>query len=137
MTHFFVYKVIKFTCEQLLNCLKGRQYFSKISWLQVTVINLFLSEKKYFFEMQRVLHFSVAFFFSDCANSGDSMLHKSVFFSFCRGLWFDKLHGNLLKVDSYGNILVCNHGFRFLKSYVMCCILFLNIYNFLGKQFFN
>ncbi|XP_064604052.1 cytosolic purine 5'-nucleotidase-like [Liolophura sinensis] len=34
-----------------------------------------------------------------------------------RGLWFDKLNGNLLKVDSYGNILVCNHGFRFLKSY--------------------
>lgn len=34
-----------------------------------------------------------------------------------RGLWFDKLYGNLLKVDAYGNILVCSHGFRFLKSH--------------------
>jgi len=33
-----------------------------------------------------------------------------------RGLWFDKLHGNLLKVDPYGNILVCVHGFKFLKT---------------------
>ncbi|XP_055524929.1 cytosolic purine 5'-nucleotidase isoform X1 [Wyeomyia smithii] len=32
-----------------------------------------------------------------------------------RGLWFDTLYGNLLKVDSYGNILVCVHGFEFLK----------------------
>lgn len=34
-----------------------------------------------------------------------------------RGLWFDKLYGNLLKVDAYGNILVCSHGFTFLKSH--------------------
>lgn len=33
-----------------------------------------------------------------------------------RGLWFDTLHGNLLKVDAYGNILVCVHGFEFLKQ---------------------
>lgn len=33
-----------------------------------------------------------------------------------RGLWFDSLYGNLLKVDAYGNILVCVHGFEFLKS---------------------
>eukprot|EP00096_Caligus_rogercresseyi_P004669 TRINITY_DN1905_c0_g1_i3.p1 TRINITY_DN1905_c0_g1~~TRINITY_DN1905_c0_g1_i3.p1 ORF type:complete len:545 (-),score=152.36 TRINITY_DN1905_c0_g1_i3:1297-2931(-) len=33
-----------------------------------------------------------------------------------RGLWFDTLLGNFLKVDAYGNILVCVHGFRFLKS---------------------
>ena len=33
-----------------------------------------------------------------------------------RGLWFDTLHGNLLKVDAYGNILVCCHGFEFLKA---------------------
>lgn len=33
-----------------------------------------------------------------------------------RGLWYDKLYGNLLKVDAYGNIIVCVHGFRFLKS---------------------
>jgi len=33
-----------------------------------------------------------------------------------RGLWFDTYHGNLLKVDAYGNILVCCHGFRFLKA---------------------
>ncbi|ODN06226.1 Cytosolic purine 5'-nucleotidase [Orchesella cincta] len=33
-----------------------------------------------------------------------------------RGLWFDSHLGNLLKVDAYGNILVCCHGFRFLKQ---------------------
>jgi len=33
-----------------------------------------------------------------------------------RGLWFDTLHGNLLKVYAYGNILVCVHGFEFLKQ---------------------
>ncbi|KAI4460208.1 nucleotidase domain-containing [Holotrichia oblita] len=32
-----------------------------------------------------------------------------------RGLWFDAVYGNLLKVDAYGNILVCVHGFEFLK----------------------
>ncbi|CAH0719994.1 unnamed protein product, partial [Brenthis ino] len=32
-----------------------------------------------------------------------------------RGLWFDTLYGNLLKVDAYGNILVCVQGFEFLK----------------------
>ncbi|XP_063705231.1 cytosolic purine 5'-nucleotidase isoform X2 [Culicoides brevitarsis] len=32
-----------------------------------------------------------------------------------RGLWFDTLYGNLLKVDAYGNILTCVHGFDFLK----------------------
>ncbi|XP_058127093.1 cytosolic purine 5'-nucleotidase [Anopheles ziemanni] len=34
-----------------------------------------------------------------------------------RGLWFDSLYGNLLKVDAYGNILVCVHGFEFLKHH--------------------
>lgn len=33
-----------------------------------------------------------------------------------RGLWFDTRFGNLLKVDAYGNILVCVHGFTFLKT---------------------
>jgi 5'-nucleotidase len=33
-----------------------------------------------------------------------------------RGLWYDKLYGNLLKTDTYGNILVCVHGFKFLKG---------------------
>jgi len=33
-----------------------------------------------------------------------------------RGLWFDMHYGNLLKVDAYGNILVCVHGFEFLKA---------------------
>lgn len=33
-----------------------------------------------------------------------------------RGLWFDTLYGNLLKVDAYGNILVAVHGFEFLKQ---------------------
>ncbi|XP_066248458.1 cytosolic purine 5'-nucleotidase isoform X1 [Euwallacea similis] len=32
-----------------------------------------------------------------------------------RGLWFDTMYGNLLKVDAYGNILVAVHGFEFLK----------------------
>uniref|UniRef100_A0A914DX80 Cytosolic purine 5'-nucleotidase n=1 Tax=Acrobeloides nanus TaxID=290746 RepID=A0A914DX80_9BILA len=31
-----------------------------------------------------------------------------------RGLWFDQLYGNLLKVDGFGNILVAVHGFDFL-----------------------
>ncbi|KAK2714156.1 cytosolic purine 5'-nucleotidase-like isoform X2 [Artemia franciscana] len=31
-----------------------------------------------------------------------------------RGLWFDTSYGNLLKVDAYGNILVCVQGFHFL-----------------------
>eukprot|EP00106_Octopus_bimaculoides_P002098 XP_014769540.1 PREDICTED: cytosolic purine 5'-nucleotidase-like [Octopus bimaculoides] len=33
-----------------------------------------------------------------------------------RGLWFDTLYGNLLKVDSFGYILVCVHGFSFLSG---------------------
>ncbi|XP_042192958.1 cytosolic purine 5'-nucleotidase isoform X1 [Callorhinchus milii] len=33
-----------------------------------------------------------------------------------RGLLFDTLYGNLLKVDAYGNILVCVHGFNFMKG---------------------
>ncbi|KAM6976357.1 5'-nucleotidase, cytosolic II, like 1 [Tautogolabrus adspersus] len=33
-----------------------------------------------------------------------------------RGLVIDTKHGNLLKVDSNGNILVCSHGFLFLKG---------------------
>ncbi|XP_009999667.1 PREDICTED: cytosolic purine 5'-nucleotidase-like [Chaetura pelagica] len=33
-----------------------------------------------------------------------------------RGLVFDAMYGNLLKVDSHGNLLVCAHGFRFLKG---------------------
>lgn len=32
-----------------------------------------------------------------------------------RGLWFDRLYGNLLKVDGFGNILVGVHGFHFMK----------------------
>lgn len=33
-----------------------------------------------------------------------------------RGLWFDKVYGNLLKVDAYGNILTVVHGFKFLTG---------------------
>nr|XP_020461666.1 cytosolic purine 5'-nucleotidase-like [Monopterus albus] len=33
-----------------------------------------------------------------------------------RGLVIDTTYGNLLKVDSNGNILVCSHGFHFLKG---------------------
>ncbi|VDN57363.1 unnamed protein product [Dracunculus medinensis] len=32
-----------------------------------------------------------------------------------RGLWFDLLYGNLLKVDGFGNILIGVHGFRYMK----------------------
>lgn len=32
-----------------------------------------------------------------------------------RGLWFDSLYGNFLKVDASGNILVCLHGYKHLK----------------------
>jgi hypothetical protein len=40
------------------------------------------------------------------------------FFSFAinSGLWCDKLYGNLLKVDAYGNILTVVHGFKFLSG---------------------
>lgn len=47
----------------------------------------------------------------------------------CRGLWFDSLYGNLLKVDAFGNILLAVHGFKFLsRSPVslfdsVCCLL--------------
>uniref|UniRef100_A0A3B3ZUN2 5'-nucleotidase, cytosolic II, like 1 n=1 Tax=Periophthalmus magnuspinnatus TaxID=409849 RepID=A0A3B3ZUN2_9GOBI len=40
-----------------------------------------------------------------------------------RGLVIDTTYGNLLKVDSNGNILVCSHGFYFLKGhlcYLLC-----------------
>ena len=30
-----------------------------------------------------------------------------------RGLWFDREAGNLLKVDQFGKILECYHGFRY------------------------
>ncbi|XP_063066433.1 5'-nucleotidase, cytosolic II, like 1 [Engraulis encrasicolus] len=33
-----------------------------------------------------------------------------------RGLVYDTMYGNLLKVDSHGNILVCTHGFTYLKG---------------------
>eukprot|EP00090_Calanus_glacialis_P001957 TRINITY_DN1145_c0_g1_i1.p1 TRINITY_DN1145_c0_g1~~TRINITY_DN1145_c0_g1_i1.p1 ORF type:complete len:547 (-),score=134.64 TRINITY_DN1145_c0_g1_i1:149-1702(-) len=33
-----------------------------------------------------------------------------------RGLWWDSLHGNMLKVDGFGNILFCCHGLKFLKA---------------------
>uniref|UniRef100_A0A8C9VX32 Cytosolic purine 5'-nucleotidase n=1 Tax=Scleropages formosus TaxID=113540 RepID=A0A8C9VX32_SCLFO len=35
-----------------------------------------------------------------------------------RGLVFDSMYGNLLKVDAYGNILVCAHGFNFMRGYL-------------------
>jgi len=33
-----------------------------------------------------------------------------------RGLWYDKQLGNLLKVDQFGKILQCTHGYRNLNS---------------------
>ncbi|OZC10277.1 HAD superfamily hydrolase, 5'-nucleotidase [Onchocerca flexuosa] len=32
-----------------------------------------------------------------------------------RGIWFDNVYGNLLKVDGFGNILVGVHGFHYMK----------------------
>ncbi|CAF3470746.1 unnamed protein product [Rotaria sp. Silwood1] len=34
-----------------------------------------------------------------------------------RGLWYDKLYGNVLKVDAHGNILTVVHGFKFLSGH--------------------
>ena len=34
----------------------------------------------------------------------------------CRGLWFDKRLGNLLKVDQHERILQCYHGFQKLSA---------------------
>lgn len=42
-------------------------------------------------------------------------LKPTICFAF-RGLVFDTMYGNLLKVDAYGNILVCVHGFNFLRG---------------------
>ncbi|XP_029300969.1 cytosolic purine 5'-nucleotidase-like isoform X2 [Cottoperca gobio] len=44
-----------------------------------------------------------------------------------RGLVIDTTYGNLLKVDSNGNILVCSHGFCFLKGE--------NIHNYYPNKF--
>ncbi|XP_057306324.1 cytosolic purine 5'-nucleotidase-like isoform X2 [Hydractinia symbiolongicarpus] len=33
-----------------------------------------------------------------------------------RGLMFDRLYGNLLKIDTYGNILSCIHGLDFIRG---------------------
>ena len=33
-----------------------------------------------------------------------------------RGLWWDNTHGNLLKVDGFGNILFVCHGLKFLEA---------------------
>jgi 5'-nucleotidase len=33
-----------------------------------------------------------------------------------RGLWLDKKYGNLLKLDSHRNILVCVHGLKILNN---------------------
>ncbi|VEL39520.1 unnamed protein product [Protopolystoma xenopodis] len=32
-----------------------------------------------------------------------------------RGLWFDKMYGTLLKMDQFGNILVCLRGFKVIQ----------------------
>lgn len=34
-----------------------------------------------------------------------------------RGLWYDYLYGNLLKVDGFGNIMVGFHGFKSLQHH--------------------
>ena len=49
-----------------------------------------------------------------CTNSSDINV-TSTNPVYHRGLWFDRVFGNLLKVDGFGNILVCVHGFSFLK----------------------
>jgi hypothetical protein len=51
-----------------------------------------------------------------CFQMESGTLNNKYFILFYRGLWFDSQHGNLLKVDAYGNILVCVHGFEFLKQ---------------------
>jgi 5'-nucleotidase len=51
-------------------------------------------------------------------------IHKKI-----RGLWYDKLYGNLLKVDPYGNIMICTHGFKILRGN--------EIYRFYPNKFIN
>jgi len=47
----------------------------------------------------------------------DSILHLKYDPQFAvRGLWYDRLTGNLLKTDQFGKILVCYHGFRILRD---------------------
>ncbi len=59
------------------------------------------------------------YFFSGCVHARLQMYSElNGSFLRCRGLWFDTLYGNLLKVDPYGNILVCVQGFTFLKRWV-------------------
>ncbi|KAG2462535.1 5NTC nucleotidase, partial [Polypterus senegalus] len=43
-------------------------------------------------------------------------LDVSLLLEFVGGLVFDTMYGNLLKVDAYGNILVCVHGFNFMRG---------------------
>lgn len=38
------------------------------------------------------------------------------FIFFIRGFVFDILYGNFLKVDVYGNFLVCVYGFNFIRG---------------------
>jgi len=33
-----------------------------------------------------------------------------------RGLWYDRVEGNLIKVDQFGKILICCHGFRLIQG---------------------
>uniref|UniRef100_A0A8C2B9A5 Cytosolic purine 5'-nucleotidase n=1 Tax=Cyprinus carpio TaxID=7962 RepID=A0A8C2B9A5_CYPCA len=46
-----------------------------------------------------------------------------------RGLVFDTMYGNLLKVDAYGNILVCVHGFNFLRGTTFTISFFLYFFS--------
>lgn len=46
----------------------------------------------------------------------NSPLCSLCFLVFHRGLVYDTTYGNLLKVDSHGNVLVCTHGFVYLKG---------------------
>lgn len=53
------------------------------------------------------------------------LLYYNVKFCLFRGLWFDSLYGNLLKVDAFGNILLAVHGFKFLPRYYVISLLIL------------
>lgn len=50
-----------------------------------------------------------------------------------RGLWFDLLYGNLLKVDGFGNILIGVHGFRYMKPFVFIIFFYIDKFFFMIK----
>lgn len=77
------------------------------------ILFFFVGKFRYFFF---VCYKNDVFFFIMKVEGLSKLFLLIVVLFFFRGFWFDKLYGNLFKVDVYGNILVCVYGFRFLKG---------------------